>query len=87
MLENLITPDVSKRICDHMNTDHKDALVSYATYYGGFNKPNKVIMTTITSTAIHLLVDGIKAKIDFDHFVKDSSDAHKKLVSMLKSIK
>ena len=87
MEENLISTATSERICSHMNNEHKDALISYAIFYGGFRKPNEVQMVTITSSSLNLMVDGIPTRINFDHSLKDGADAHKTLVSMLKSIK
>ena len=32
-----LTPDVSARICTHMNDDHAEAVLDYARHYGGIN--------------------------------------------------
>ena len=77
---------VSKRICDHMNQEHLDSLISYATFYGKLEDPKDVTMINITHEYMYLNVDGFELKIKFDHILKDSKDAHQTLVSMLKNI-
>ena len=79
-----LNPNVSARICTHMNNDHPDALVELAKSYGGVKSPNKVRMIDLTSTKMQLEVDGKLIKISFDHKLVDSADAHKTLVAMLK---
>ncbi len=81
-----ITEEISNRICSHMNSDHMDALILYADYYGGVSNPNEVKMLKITERSIHLLVDNKNLEVEFDHILKDSSDAHQTLVKMIKSI-
>ena len=76
--------NVSARICKHMNNDHQEALIQYATRYGGINKPTKAKMIELTSLAMKLEVDGDVIEISFDHKLIDSTDAHKTLVAMLK---
>ncbi|KGG14026.1 putative heme iron utilization protein [Prochlorococcus sp. SS52] len=69
-----------------MNSDHKDTLAKYAIHYGGINSVSTVEMLEITSLWMKLKVDGNDLQIPFDHTLIDSSDAHKTLVSMSKSI-
>ncbi len=86
MSKDLFPADVSKRICNHMNLDHKDSLITYAKHYGGISNPIHVELVDITKNAMHLEVDEESVEILFDHKLKDSSDAHKTLVSMIKSL-
>ncbi|WP_269622720.1 DUF2470 domain-containing protein [Prochlorococcus marinus] len=86
MDNDLLNINVSKRICKHMNSDHKGSLIKYASYYGGIKKPVNVIMIDIKPDMMILLVDNKSVKIPFDHYLKDSSDAHKTLVSMIKEL-
>ncbi len=84
MINEPITPEVSKRICNHMNKDHKDSILLYANIYAGINNPIKAEMLDITSEAMLLKVDGRNVEIIFDHVLKDSKDAHQTLVDMIK---
>ena len=86
MKHEAITSSVSERICNHMNQDHKDSILAYATFYGGIQSPLKARMQSINNEYMELLVDGEILRIKFDHILQDSSDAHQTLVSMLKQI-
>jgi len=86
MKNDLINDDVSKRICNHMNKDHKDSLIAYASFYGGIDQANSAELLQITEHFMILLVDTKNIKIYFDHTLRDSDDAHQTLVSMLKKI-
>ena len=79
-----ISGEVSRRICLHMNKDHKSSILKYAVKYGGIDNPNEVQMVEINQQAMILDVDGERISIDFDHMLKDSSDAHRTLVEMAK---
>tara|TARA_B100000700_G_scaffold63574_1_gene70124 strand:- start:320 stop:604 length:285 start_codon:yes stop_codon:yes gene_type:complete len=86
MSQELLNKNVIERICKHMNADHKDALIKYAKHYAGIVTLKEVIMTTLTKTYLELEVDKKVVHINFDHTLENSEDAHKTLVSMLKSI-
>ena len=79
-----LTPEDCKRICDHMNKDHKNALLIYAKHYAAIEAPLNAEMSDISSEAMYLRVDSIDIKITFKHRLKDSKDAHQTLVDMLK---
>ncbi len=78
-----LTDEVSKRICNHMNKDHKDAVISYAIHYGELQNPIEATMLAISPLSMRLAVDGIEIEIPFDHRLVDSVDAHKTLVAMI----
>ena len=86
MKENSINSSVSERICKHMNKDHNDAVISYAKHYGQIDKIKTATMIRITPESMELEVDGKPLDIRFDHILKDSEDAHKTLVEMLKKL-
>tara|TARA_Y100001968_G_scaffold312350_1_gene335439 strand:- start:83 stop:304 length:222 start_codon:yes stop_codon:yes gene_type:complete len=69
-----------------MNCDHKNALLKYAIHYGRINDCKEVIMTNITPDYLELEVDKKFIKINFDHTLKDSEDAHKTLVKMIRTM-
>ena len=81
-----LTKESSTRICNHMNKEHADAVIAYAKYYGGIEICNNAQIVNLSSELMELKVDEQIIKIKFDHSLKDCSDAHKTLVSMIKSI-
>ncbi len=81
-----LTKESSTRICNHMNKDHADDIITYAKYYGGIEICNKAKLLELTSESMNIKVDEQIIKIKFDHTLKDCSDVHKTLVSMIKSI-
>ena len=81
-----LNSETSKRICLHMNNDHKKSLLKYASQYGGIEHPIDVEMIEINSTSMQLKVDNEIINIPFDHVLVDSKDAHKTLVTMLKAL-
>lgn len=84
-----ITAAVSDRICQHMNEDHADALVIYATVYGGSPMATSALMKAIDPEGMDLIaqVDGADTlvRVTFDHTLQDAEDAHHTLVAMLRS--
>ena len=81
-----ITQESSTRICNHMNTDHKDAVNAYAKYYGKIETFKSARMISLSPESIKLKVDDQALEIKFDHILKDCSDAHKTLVKMITAI-
>ncbi len=76
----------SKRICNHMNKDHQEAVDAYAKYYGKIDTFKSAKMIRLSQESIHLQIDDQPLEIKFDHTLEDCSDAHKTLVQMIKSI-
>ncbi|WP_269624274.1 DUF2470 domain-containing protein [Prochlorococcus marinus] len=81
-----ITQESSTRICNHMNQDHKDAVIAYAKYYGKIKAFKSAKMISLSPVSIQLKIDEQTVEIKFDHILKDCSDAHKTLVRMTKAI-
>ncbi|MFS8860734.1 DUF2470 domain-containing protein [Synechococcus sp. H65.1] len=83
-----LTPQVSERICKHMNEDHADALALYAKVFGQVEGVTQARMQAIDSEGMDLQVEVDGAlrtlRIPFDHPLKDSEDAHHTLIAMLK---
>ena len=86
MAADPLTDAVSTRICQHMNDDHAEAVLSYARHYGGVSAPTTARMVAVKPEAMELEVDGSKVSIAFDHTLTDSEDAHRPLVAMLRSM-
>ena len=66
MKQYSLTEEVRKRICSHMNSDHKDALNLYARIYGGIEEPLNSEMVDIDHQFLTLLVDSNIIKIRFN---------------------
>ncbi|MCJ2543172.1 DUF2470 domain-containing protein [Thermostichus vulcanus] len=87
-MPDLLTPQVSDRICKHMNDDHADAVVLYALVFGQVQGATQARMQAIDSEGMDLWVQGEggeqTVRIPFDHPLKDSEDAHHTLIEMVK---
>ena len=81
-----INQESSKRICNHMNKDHRDAVNAYAKYYGKIPTFKSAKMISLSPESIQLKIDDQILEIKFDHTLQDCSDAHKTLVKMIKAI-
>ena len=81
-----LTPAVSDRICHHMNIDHPEAVVAYARHYGGMSSAQSARMLEVGPEAMHLEVDGTTVTVPFDHPLRDSEDAHRTMVAMLRDL-
>ncbi|MBE9156225.1 DUF2470 domain-containing protein [Nodosilinea sp. LEGE 06152] len=83
-----ITPAVSDRICKHMNKDHAEAVLFYATAYGNQPAATAAQMESIDAEGMTLAVtvDGAQTpvRVAFDHTLEGAEDAHHTLVAMLK---
>ena len=69
-----------------MNKDHQEAVNAYAKYYGKIEKFKSAKMISLCNESIELKIDDLSVDIQFDHVLKDCSDAHKTLVRMIKDI-
>lgn len=84
-----ITAAVSDRICKHMNKDHAEAVLFYATAYG--NQPTATAATLDAidpeGMTLRVVVDGAETavRVPFDHTLAGAEDAHHTLVAMLKA--
>ena len=86
-----ITPAVSDRICKHMNDDHTEAVLLYATAYGNQPTATAAVMESVDPEGMMLAVtvDGAPTtvRVPFDHTLEGAEDAHHTLVAMLKQAK
>ncbi len=85
---DLITPAVSDRICQHMNDDHADAVALYAKVFGQLADTIQAEMRSIDNDGMTLQVqrpsETVDIRIQFDHSLQDSEDAHHTLIAMVK---
>ena len=84
-----ITPQVSDRICKHMNRDHAEAVLTYAQRYGSQAEATAATLTAIDDTGMNLQAnvagETVPVRVAFDHELKDAADAHHTLVAMLRA--
>ncbi|MDX2097686.1 MAG: DUF2470 domain-containing protein [Leptolyngbyaceae cyanobacterium bins.59] len=88
-MADVITPEISDRICKHMNEDHADAVLLYAKALGGVTDAAKATLLAIDPEGMDLVARsdaGTEApvRIAFDHTLQDSEDAHQTLIAMVK---
>lgn len=78
--------DVAAGIIEHMNADHKDALILLARKIAGIESQDAA-MTSVDRLGFHIrlkTVDGMRgARIAFLHEVRNATDARKVLVEMV----
>lgn len=83
-----LTPEVSDRICAHMNDDHADAIALYARVFGGVTDVVAAKMLKIDPQGMDLNVQDDtgerSVRVSFDHDLADSEDAHQTLIAMVK---
>jgi putative heme iron utilization protein len=83
-----ITPEVSDRICKHMNEDHAEAVLLYAKVYGKTESATKAAMSSIDPEGMNLDVsidsEAVSLRIPFDRTLTDSEDAHQTLIGMVR---
>jgi putative heme iron utilization protein len=88
MAADPLTPEISDRICKHMNDDHASAVLTYAQVFGRSPTAQTATMKAIDSFGMTLdaQIDGYPAilRIPFDRELTDSEDAHQVLISMIK---
>ncbi|MDJ1170076.1 DUF2470 domain-containing protein [Roseofilum sp. BLCC_M154] len=87
-MSDVITAQVSDRICKHMNEDHADAIALYAKTFGQMPLTDSAKMEAIDPDGMDLTaqVEGqsVSLRIAFDHQLVDSEDAHQTLIAMVK---
>ncbi|MEO1210067.1 MAG: DUF2470 domain-containing protein [Cyanobacteria bacterium J06638_20] len=86
-MADALTPDVSDRICKHMNDDHAEAVLLYAKAFGNASDATAAQMLRIDADGMDLKLQGgdtTDVRIPFDHALQDSEDAHQTLIAMVK---
>lgn len=82
------SPEISDRICKHMNDDHADAIALYARVFG--NEPDataaKMLKIDAAGMDLSAQVNGADrpVRIAFDHELQNAEDAHHTLIDMVK---
>ncbi len=87
-MADLISAEVSDRICNHMNKDHADAVLLYAKVFGQANMATAAQLLAVDQTGMSLNaeVDGAPTlvRIQFEQPLQEAKDAHHVLVGMMK---
>lgn len=88
-MSEAFTPEISDRICRHMNEDHADAVALYAKAFGGASEVTSAEMLRIDAAGMDLMVHGngtaTPLRIGFDHELSGAEDAHQTLIAMVKA--
>lgn len=88
-MADTITPEISDRICKHMNDDHADAVLLYAKAYGKVTEAEAAQMLKVDPEGMDLSVNtgdqDSTIRIAFDHVLQDSEDAHQTMIAMVKT--
>lgn len=87
-MSDQFSPEISSRICKHMNEDHVDAVMIYAQAFGKVENATKAEMLSIDAQGMNLTAqvneETIPVRIQFDHTLADAEDAHQTLIAMVK---
>jgi putative heme iron utilization protein len=83
-----ITPEVSQRICAHMNDDHAEAVLLYAKVYGQAQEATAAKMKAIDPEGMDLTIilngEAATVRVPFERSLTDSEDAHQVLIAMVR---
>lgn len=87
-MSDQLSAEVSARICNHMNEDHANAVLLYAQAFGGMTNATSAEMLSIDAQGMNLNAQvnqsTVPVRIEFDHTLVDSEDAHQTLIAMVK---
>lgn len=82
------SPEISDRICKHMNDDHAEAIALYAKVFGGVADAIAAQMIKIDAQGMDLSVQANgttnPVRVEFDHTLENAEDAHHTLIDMVK---
>lgn len=88
-MADTFTPEISDRICKHMNDDHANAVLLYAQVYGKVAEAEAAQMLKVDPEGMDLSVNAgdqnSTIRIAFDHVLQDSEDAHQTMIAMVKT--
>lgn len=88
-MADTFTPEISDRICKHMNEDHADAVLLYAKAYGKVAEAEAAQILKVDSEGMELSVKQASQdstiRIVFDHVLQDAEDAHQTMIAMVKT--
>jgi putative heme iron utilization protein len=87
-MSDQFSPEISDRICKHMNEDHANAIVIYAQAFGNVKNATAAQMLSIDAEGMNLTAEvgeeTVPVRVQFDHVLTDAEDAHQTLIAMVK---
>ncbi len=87
-MSDKITPEISDRICKHMNEDHAEAIALYAKVFGDSPETETATMVSIDPQGMNLTAqikgESIPIRITFERTLADAEDAHQMLIGMVR---
>lgn len=87
-MSEAFSPEISDRICKHMNEDHANAIALYAQIFGNSPTTEAAQLLSIDAQGMNLSAEingsSVPIRIEFDHQLKDAEDAHHTLIDMVK---
>ena len=86
LLDNIFDIPTEEKILDHMNKDHKDALVTYCKEFDFSVEKEKYIMSGLDTEGMDIIVDTNNVRIPFDKPLEDPSQAKEVLIAMAKEL-
>ncbi len=78
-----ISEKVSKRVCDHMNKDHKDSIYKYLNHYKNIHEFNEAKIIEIKNKYMTIMYDNKLTTIEFKKEISEE-EIHETLVKMSK---
>lgn len=86
--EQELTPEIVKRMVDHMNDDHSDSVLMYVKHFAQRGDATSAILKNVESEAMHIDIgSGETVRIPFDKPLANAHDAHMTMVRMSKEAK
>ena len=82
----IISSNISKRVCKHMNKDHIDSVHKYLIHYGKISDFKEAYLEEISSRYMKINYDGKSAIINFKNEISEE-EIHSTLLSMIIEIK
>ena len=82
----IISSNIIKRVCKHMNKDHIDSVHKYLIHYGKISDFKEAYLEEISSRYMKINYDGKSAIINFKNEISEE-EIHSTLVSMIMKIK
>jgi putative heme iron utilization protein len=87
-MADLLSAQVSDRICKHMNEDHADSVLLYAQVFGSVPDATAATLLAVDPLGMNLTAqrgeESMPVRVNFDHTLVDSEDAHQTLIAMVK---
>ncbi len=80
-----IRKEISQRVCNHMNKDHKDAINKYLRHYGKILDFKEAELNEIQSKYMKIKYDDKEVIIKFQNEISEN-EIHETLVQMIRNI-